>query len=319
MSQNVEGGSMAEPTTISHEGWELNVDNIVDRLFDLQKIRRGMSEGAKKRVKAKSKRKDLSGWVDYTKPNPLRPWVPNKTVVVPFDRWFMFDDDSFSCDTEALLRLDVSVLFLLDGNEAKWAGSRYLSQRPKGFTSFVTHGAFFESHYREIGQDGEKYINNPAVYKEGKAWILSRDSKWLRSQDARRCSLEIAQTIAIQQGIIEDAASLWTAEITYNGQTVIVGTYEERLKELTDLRDGPMSASGKRKAILHWVSSHIRALPKKDVKVSAHPRGLQDFEIADYHFSIAPPLYLLNESPNPGRFSGHFAHNVYLSQKAINR
>lgn len=294
---------------------EIDVDELVDRILGLYDIRSHIKDRKVGRKRSKSKNKGFTGWEEVIARNPLKTWIPKKTVIGPDDRLFSIDPEMTFCDTDAIIRLNLGAA-IFDSGIQKWVAVRSVN-KPQGFTSYVNNGSFFELHYRHFEGGSSSYVNKPAVHLNGSCHVLSRDAKWLRTKDAYVDSSEITTSLLIHQQLIEDCASLWVAEVSCLGNTIVIGTYEDRLKELIDLRDGPLSSSGKRSAVLHWVKSHIRNTKKKKCKVSQHPRGIQEIDIEDYHFSIAPPVHLLNEHKHPERFAGHFIFDVFNAQKQI--
>ena len=70
-------------------------------------------------------------------------------------------------------------------------------------------------------------------------------------------------------------------------------------KEVFLDRNGPFLGSGKKKAIIHWVSSHLRKRKNDDnVLVRKHIRGVQSFLIDGISIVISPSKYDMQSLEN---------------------
>jgi len=71
---------------------------------------------------------------------------------------------------------------------------------------------------------------------------------------------------------------------------LILGVAEEYVKSLFYARSLPVTETGRKRPILHWVKAHARRLAAGiDVDVRKHLRGITEFEMDELHFQIISP------------------------------
>lgn len=94
---------------------------------------------------------------------------------------------------------------------------------------------------------------------------------------------------------VADFRHMWVVETEENviGSTntpLRLGVDSEIIKSLFYARQAPLSESGRRKPILHWVRSHLRRLQSGvDIDVQKHLRGITSFEMDGFAFKISQP------------------------------
>lgn len=108
-------------------------------------------------------------------------------------------------------------------------------------------------------------------------------------------SLDTAATLSTPS----DFRSLWnvqTEESTLGGKNASVqtplrlGVDGEIVKSLFYARQAPLTESGRKRPILHWVRSHQRRIKEGvDVDISKHLRGITKFEMDGFPFTITNP------------------------------
>lgn len=199
----------------------------------------------------------------------------------------------FSCDYTDLLTHpreifgEESETVLVDKNTdtVKWTGFRRLRKPPKSVVCLGKADSWYEMHYREYGQFGRSaYQKRLAVYsKEGRPLPSKKYSHWVSYDDP-------ASSGILHASLIEDAHRSGTmlasvseaAEIKF---PVPIDSY----KEIFIIRDAPLTAAGKRKAILHWVSKHLRKTGcGRNSEVKEHTRGVDTFNIAGFNIKLSP-------------------------------
>ena len=71
---------------------------------------------------------------------------------------------------------------------------------------------------------------------------------------------------------------------------LLLGVSEEHVKSLFYARSLPVTESGRKKPILHWVRAHERRMKGGiDIDVSKHLRGISEMEMDGFRFSITNP------------------------------
>lgn len=94
--------------------------------------------------------------------------------------------------------------------------------------------------------------------------------------------------------MIADSKYVWNVEC-WDGHTdlakVIFGIEMEEVKSLMFARDLPMTATGRKRPILHWVKAHQRRIDEGiEVDVRKHMRGITEFKMGDLQFKITSPI-----------------------------
>lgn len=100
--------------------------------------------------------------------------------------------------------------------------------------------------------------------------------------------LEITKQLAICASVYEDSLVNWVATIRSESEFSVYST-EDHMKDLCDLRDAPLTDSGRRAAICHWVRGHKRNAEQGRVDIKKHIRGVTVFPLGDMQITITPP------------------------------
>lgn len=107
---------------------------------------------------------------------------------------------------------------------------------------------------------------------------------------------ELAIYVAASLQTVADMKNMWVVEtkekiIGEMDTPLRLGVDSEIVKSLFYARSAPISESGRRRPILHWVRSHQRRLKEGiDIDVLKHLRGITDFEMDGFPFRIMNPL-----------------------------
>ena len=98
-----------------------------------------------------------------------------------------------------------------------------------------------------------------------------------------------------------DRKHLWNVTAVENGSKAIFGVYPEQIKSLLYARDLPVSATGRKRPILHWVAAHRRRIKAGiDIDISKHLRGISELEMNGLRFQITRPLRVVSPAnPQP--------------------
>lgn len=93
-----------------------------------------------------------------------------------------------------------------------------------------------------------------------------------------------------------DRRYLWQVETAEHiigraGTPLSIGVSPDHIKSLFYARSLPVTESGRKRPILHWVRAHQRRLAAGiDVDISKHLRGVDAFEMGGFDWSITNPL-----------------------------
>lgn len=156
-----------------------------------------------------------------------------------------------------------------------------------GFKFPTKRGIFYEKNYLRIDWKNERInlgIKRGMNYQNGGAF--------LRQLKARVTCLA-ATAISAEA----DSRFLWHVrafKLVNNGEllqgNVRFGVYGEHVKSLFFARDLPLTPTGRKKPILHWVNAHKRRLKSgKDINIEKFLRGTRYLEIGDTTFLITRP------------------------------
>lgn len=134
-------------------------------------------------------------------------------------------------------------------------------------------------HYITVTQDGEvcHCINRHHVpYAAAMSYFVARSSMSLTAH--------------------ADSRFLWNVraaeKLIGNHETPItLGVGQEAVKSLFYARETPLTETGRKRPILHWVRAHQRRIKEGvDVDVSKHLRGITKFEMHGLNLEITSPI-----------------------------
>lgn len=127
----------------------------------------------------------------------------------------------------------------------------------------------------------------PYQYWDGVKYVETYTEKG--DDDAFRNDVAIA---SFSLGFYSDRKNFWNVTTTEdNNKNVHFGVYEEQIQSLFYARNLPMTATGRKRPILHWVAAHKRRVKQgTPVDVKKHMRGITAFEMNGTSFEITQPL-----------------------------
>jgi hypothetical protein len=89
----------------------------------------------------------------------------------------------------------------------------------------------------------------------------------------------------------QDRRYLWNVTAKEGIAKATFSVYPEQVKSLFYARDMPMTETGRKRPILHWVAAHNRRLKNGiDVDIDKHLRGINEFVYQGTKFVISRPL-----------------------------
>ena len=101
--------------------------------------------------------------------------------------------------------------------------------------------------------------------------------------------------------LLADRKYLWNIKtiepITPKINAIInFGVEKDMVKSLIFARDNPLTESGRKRPILHWVQSHKRRIKNKiKVDVRKHLRGITEFKLGELSFEITNPTKIIEK------------------------
>ena len=89
----------------------------------------------------------------------------------------------------------------------------------------------------------------------------------------------------------QDRRFLWNVTANEGIAKSTFGVYEEQIKSLFYSREIPMTETGRKRPILHWVAAHQRRIKSGiDIDISKHLRGIDEFVYNGTKFKITQPI-----------------------------
>lgn len=157
------------------------------------------------------------------------------------------------------------------------------------FHLFFEHGEnpLLHKSYFAIGADGHIYNAIDRLKLRNSPFSISS----LMNADKKDSYIYSAAAISL----LADRRYLWTIETCedsgYNYPIKIkFGVEPEMVKSLLFARDEPLTMTGRKRPILHWVQSHKRRIKENiDIDISKYLRGTTSFKINGLNFKITNP------------------------------
>lgn len=190
------------------------------------------------------------------------------------------DDRLFSADADCLVKPPDEVIgtsaevLMVDSGTVKWLGLRKARALPKGLCTLVRCRTLYEVHFRRLTGEGCVEYNRAMVGVS----VGGRPTPVLIPRANASGSSEV-EMLVMAASVIEDAyrANTVLAEFSDGARLLMPVSVDDYL-DLFKLRDAPLTPSGRRRAILHWVASHKRRkVNKPAVQVREHLRGVEEF------------------------------------------
>lgn len=96
---------------------------------------------------------------------------------------------------------------------------------------------------------------------------------------------------SITAGLYSDRKFLWNVTAVEKDAKAKFGVYPEQIKSLFYSRTLPMTESGRKRPILHWVNCHQRRIKNGiDINIDKYLRGVNSFEMNGTRFLIERPF-----------------------------
>jgi len=156
-------------------------------------------------------------------------------------------------------------------------------------------GVFYEKYYIKINFDSGEV--NPAIMPG-----MSPKKDRVLVQELRRRTTVLASMALSAEA---DSKYLWHVRAfrkESSGQKDLLagnirfGVYGEHVKSLFFARDLPLTETGRKKPILHWVKAHQRRIKSgEDIDIDTYLRGSRLLQVGDTVFAITKPCEKEND------------------------
>ncbi len=197
------------------------------------------------------------------------------------DREFATDKDLLLESPQDLLGIKTEVALVHSGG-VRWIGIKKLSKRPRNIWVASSGCDLYEMHHRSIGPTGsDTYgVRVGAISKSGRPVPTviqgTRDSG----------SNAFFDQLILAASMVEDSyrPGTFLAQVSDSVGVAFAVPHGDHL-DVFKLRDGPLNGS-RRKALMHWVASHVRRSKDKEFQVKEHLRGVSEFDIDGLHVKL---------------------------------
>lgn len=220
---------------------------------------------------------------------PFAPMRPSSAYAFGLDS---DDDRIFTVHKDYLMSHPVDIIggesecIIFSSDSMTWIGLRKIQAKPKEIYALRPAVAWYEHHYRTYFFKGEDvYFKGVVAFTENGEFTPVK---------TRRHQGFVGGKREYQQAIL--LASL--NEDSHRGNAMLASVRDaielrfpvpiDDYQRLFIDREAPLK-NGKKKAIIHWVSQHLRNKKAGDiVKVKRHTRGVSDIVIDGIKISITP-------------------------------
>lgn len=127
---------------------------------------------------------------------------------------------------------------------------------------------------------------------------IPTDQKYLENDmDVLARQYEVVSYWALSA--IQDKRFCWSITASDGTARVALGCMQEEIKSLLYARSLPLTATGRKRPILHLVAAHKRRLQQGiDIDVSQYLRGVINVEMDGTNFRVDPPSVLIQKLKN---------------------
>jgi len=228
----------------------------------------------------------------------------------------LFDssEKNLICDPIQLYSKDYS-LCMYDGSSCRSMHIIRINKLPKRYVCKGKKEAFFEIHYKYIDGSKSEYIRGAFGYDGHSINKACTDMSSFRQSDFIQKKKNDNDSFVLTTSMFDDLSDQWITEIEYDGQSILMGSNKEGVRELSDLREEPLTITGRRKAIMHWVAGHTRRTEAGPFDVSTYTRGIDSFNIDNFNIKISPPALSLLDHKHPEKFEGSLSFDIFKSFK----
>lgn len=214
-------------------------------------------------------------------------------------RWISSDPDDLMGDAVDLIG-DGSEQICCAGPTVKWLMVRPIKKLPgRYFTAAVGSFKFFEMHYRQwhyLYPEKGLYRREFTAYSQrAKTWCKvmgPREGAGQECHDYRISRRALAWFCSLE----EDANLFWRIKLTEDASCYLSADGAAVI-DLFKHRHAPLTPSGRRKAIMHWVRNYTRRAVATNREVKEHLRGVHSFNFGTTLVEIfAPPFEAARET-----------------------
>ena len=240
-----------------------------------------------RKAKGAMRHRDVGCVLGFDSMSPMSAFAGNFGGERDEDRIYTTDTGLLASHPADILKDNAEVIvFLEDLVAIRWVGLRRTRPKKNVFAMNGKPVIWYEMHLRQECNNGPGLYHQRIVpVDEGGQPLLAKSTVG----GAVVCDKKESMFFTLAASIIEDNLRAKTMLARIKEETEIKFAVPlDDYKEVFVGRDAPMQ-NGRRKAIIHWVSSHLRKKQDGDkTGVKKHTRGVDEIEIDGIKISITP-------------------------------
>jgi len=166
--------------------------------------------------------------------------------------------------------------------------AKKIKRLPGGFRCFGHH-AYYELINWAPQAKGGAYLtkellgidNNGLIHYASSGNMIDHGREW---------KTKVRVMLAATLNYWADKRFLWNVEVKEAEAKATFGVYQEQIQSLFYARDLPLTVTGRKRPILHWVKSHRRRMKSgTEIDIEKHLRGITEFDMNGTMFKITRP------------------------------
>lgn len=141
-----------------------------------------------------------------------------------------------------------------------------------------------------VSADEKGFIHDTLFYSESNRLYLPATQCTHKNDDGSISNTDVfMSSMAIK--FFQDRRYLWNVTAKEGIAKASFGCYPEEIKSLFYSRELPMTETGRKRPILHWVAAHNRRIKSGiEVDIEKHLRGINEFIYQGTKFIITRPI-----------------------------
>lgn len=195
---------------------------------------------------------------------------PKKIIPIDDIRWNVYTQNKA---VRLLTYVCYEMDYYLDGGF--YTGKKFIIIEPNSGTIIPCYGRNVYNSHSKFSNDFGKEPVSERYFKDG----------------TKKNDHTYQVTAAIVYNMYADKKYLWNVLATEGKKAkVLFGVYPEQIQSLFYARSLPLSVTGRKRPILHWVESHKRRMKAgTEIDINKHLRGITKFDMDGTTFEITNP------------------------------
>lgn len=164
----------------------------------------------------------------------------------------------------------------------------------------ANEGVTGERFFVSVPASGEVVACSPVIQEYSRSSSFGAPSKRILRDENDRKHQSMLASVAMQY--VADRRFCWTITAIEDAAKVCIGCGVDEVKSLLYARDLPLTATGRKRPVLHLVESHRRRIKAGvDVDISRFIRGSMSLEMNGTSFVVRPPDAIIPALSKPSQ------------------